>query len=85
MNPEAWEQLLKVVEILIIPFGLYMVRVLTMIQKEVSDLKTVLIGIDGKNGIRSRVIRMERRVEKLALAQAHRHGEETDEEDDEDV
>ena len=84
MNPVAWEQLLKVVEVLIIPFGLYMVRVLTTIQKEVSDLKTVLIGIDGKNGIRSRVIRMERKVERLALAQANRHGE-SPLEDDEDV
>ena len=84
MNPVAWEQLLKVVEVLIIPFGLYMVRVLTAIQKEVSDLKTVLIGIDGKNGIRSRMIRVERRVERLAVAQAHRHGEDA-EEDDEDV
>lgn len=84
MNLVAWEQLLKVVEVLIIPFGLYMVRVLTTIQKEVSDLKTVLIGIDGRNGIRSRVIRMERKVERLALAQANRYGE-SPLEDDEDV
>lgn len=81
MNPVAWEQLLRLVEILIIPFGIWVVKMLSMIQKEVSELKTVLIGIDGKNGIRSRVIRVERKVERLSLQQAQRHGEEDDEEE----
>ena len=75
MNAEAWGNLVRVVEILIVPFVLWVVKTLTAIQREVSDLKTVLIGIDGKNGIRSRVIRVERRVERLSAAQAHRHGE----------
>ena len=82
MNTIAWEQLLRVIEVLIIPFGLWMLKLLTAIQKEVSDLKTVLIGIDGKNGIRSRVIRVERRVERLSIAQAQRHGEDRDEDDE---
>lgn len=76
MNPETWQNLIKIIEVLVVPFGLYVIKTLTSIQREVSDLKTVLIGIDGKNGIRSRVIRMERRVERLSAAQAHRHGEE---------
>lgn len=82
MNTIAWEQLLRVIEVLIIPFGLWMLKLLTEIQKEVSDLKTVLIGIDGKNGIRSRVVRVERRVERLSIAQAQRHGEDHDEDDE---
>lgn len=67
MNPVAWEQLLRVVEVLIIPFGLWMVKTLNSIQKEVTELKTVLIGVDGKNGIRSRVIYVERQVQRLAV------------------
>ncbi len=81
MNQESWHNLFKIVEILIVPFALYIIKTLTSIQREVSDLKTVLIGIDGKNGIRSRVIRMERRVERLSAAQAHRHGEQDDDEE----
>lgn len=82
MNADAWGQLVRVVEILIVPFVLWVVKTLTAIQREVSDLKTVLIGIDGKNGIRSRVIRVERRVERLSAAQAHRHGEDASDDDE---
>lgn len=82
MNADAWGQLVRVVEILIVPFVLWVVKTLTTIQREVSDLKTVLIGIDGKNGIRSRVIRVERRVERLSAAQAHRHGEDASDDDE---
>ena len=82
MNADAWGQLVRVVEILIVPFVLWVVKTLTAIQREVSDLKTVLIGIDGKNGIRSRVIRVERRVERLSAAQAHRHGEDVSDDDE---
>lgn len=82
MTSDTWGQLLKLVEILVVPFALYVVKTLTTIQKEVSDLKTVLIGIDGKNGIRSRVIRMERKVERLALQQAQRYGDEMGDDDE---
>lgn len=82
MNAETWQNLIKILEILIVPFFLWVIKTLTTIQRELSDLKTVLIGIDGKNGIRSRVIRMERRVERLSAAQAHRHGEENDDDED---
>lgn len=58
-----WEQFIKLLEITLLPFGVYIVKTLSSIQKEVSDLKTVLIGIDGKNGIRSRVVRIERRLD----------------------
>lgn len=82
MNADAWGQLVRVVEILVVPFVLWVVKTLTAIQREVSDLKTVLIGIDGKNGIRSRVIRVERRVERLSAAQVHRHGEDASDDDE---
>lgn len=82
MNAEAWQDVIRVIELLILPFTIYIVKTLTAIQREVSDLKTVLIGIDGKNGIRSRVIRMERRVERLSAAQAHRHGEEDNDDEE---
>lgn len=82
MNQEAWHNLFKIIELLIVPFGIYIVKTLSNLLKDISDLKTVLIGIDGKNGIRSRVIRMERRIERLSAAQAHRHGEENDDDEE---
>jgi hypothetical protein len=42
---------------------------------EISTLKTILIGTDGRNGIRSRVRRLERRQEQTALLLASLHGE----------
>ena len=67
MSTELWEQLVKLVEVLIIPFSVWLVKTLAAIQKETTELKTVLIGVDGKNGIRSRVIRIERKLENLPV------------------
>ena len=39
--------------------------------EKLTKLETILIGADGKNGIRSRVRRLERKVERLNLQFAH--------------
>jgi hypothetical protein len=44
-------------------------------QNEVNKVSTILIGADGKNGLRSRIRRLEVKVDQLALQQAARHGE----------
>jgi len=86
--------IMKLVEFLLLPFAWYVIKrldalseTIKTISKDTGDLKTILIGVDGKNGIRSRVIRLERRVETLSLQQATRHGENNiiAQEDDEDV
>lgn len=74
--------LFKLVELLILPFAYYLIKRLdnmaAAIEKSNStsnELKTILIGADGKNGIRSRVMRLEKKVSNLSLLQAARHGE----------
>lgn len=76
--------LFKLVELLLIPFAYYVIKRLDTVAEKVNDthgttqeLKTILIGADGKNGIRSRVVRLERKVSNLSLQQAARHGETT--------
>lgn len=64
-----------VVEVLVIPLGAYIVTTLKANSEELKVLRTVLIGVDGKNGMRSRMGRLEKKVERLALLQAARHGE----------
>ena len=56
-----WDVLIKTVELLVLPFCVYVLRTLSILQAEVRSVKEALIGIDGKNGIRSRVERIERR------------------------
>lgn len=66
MNAESSEliaSLFKLVEVGVIPIVGYGVKKLTEISKELTELRTALIGIDGKNGIRSRLIHLERRFE----------------------
>jgi len=43
-----------------------------LVDGKVDKVNTTLIGQDGKNGLRSRVVRMESRVENIALAIASR-------------
>ena len=81
MNAQ-FDALLKIVELLFIPFGVYVVRGLQAVVSEVRSVKEALIGVDGKNGIRSRVEKLETVVEDLRFAvarlsakQAIRHGE----------
>ena len=75
--------LFKFVELLLLPFAWHIIKRLdalaetsTTLASDSRELKTILIGTDGKNGIRSRVMRLERRVENLSIRQASRHGEE---------
>ena len=78
MNETQIEGLKNIVEFLILPFALYIVRKLDELSKKVNELSVVLIGVDGKNGIRSRVIRVERRIERLHIAKGIQLGEEDD-------
>lgn len=71
----TWEVVKTVIEVAVIPFGLWIVNTLRLALEELRTLRTVLIGVDGKNGMRSRLRRLERRVEHLSLQQAARHGE----------
>lgn len=89
-SPDSWDIALKFLEILLVPFVAYVIRALSNINEELRTLRTVLIGADGKNGLRSRFRRMENKVDRLALAQAARHEEaslaahhDTDEEEEE--
>ena len=76
----------KIIELLILPFAWYIIKKLEAVVSTAHDLRTILIGVDGRNGIRSRVMRLERKVSNLALQQAARYSEvqldETEEEDE---
>jgi hypothetical protein len=80
----TWDIIKTVIEIAVIPFGAWIVNNLRLALEELRTLRTVLIGVDGKNGMRSRLRRLERRVEHLTLQQAARHGEAHEPVDDED-
>lgn len=80
----TWELIKTVVEVAVIPFSLWIVNTLRLALEELRTLRTVLIGVDGKNGMRSRLRRLEKRVEALALQQAARHGEVVEFDDSED-
>lgn len=71
----TWEIVKTAIEVAVIPFSLWIVNTLRLALEELRTLRTVLIGVDGKNGMRSRLRRLERRVENLSLQQAARHGE----------
>lgn len=80
----AWELAKTVIEVAVIPFGLWTAKTLHLALQELRTLRTVLIGVDGKNGMRSRLRRLEKRVEQLTIQQAARHGEAIDFDDDGD-
>lgn len=80
----TWDIIKTVIEIAVIPFGAWIVNNLRLALEELRTLRTVLIGVDGKNGMRSRLRRLERRVEHLTLQQAARHGEAIELSEDED-
>ena len=63
------ENFTNIVEVFIAPLVLYFAREMSLLKDKVStlsgqlsELRTVLVGIDGKNGIRSRVIRIEKNL-----------------------
>ena len=80
------DSVFKIIELLILPFAWRIIKKLEAVVSTVQDLRTILIGVDGRNGIRSRVMRLERKVSNLALQQAARYSEvqldETEEEDE---
>ena len=80
----AWDIIKTVIEIAVIPFGAWIINNLRLALEELKTLRTVLIGVDGKNGMRSRLRRLERRVEHLTLQQVARHGEAIELPEDED-
>ena len=76
----------RLVEAVILPLSLYIANKISSLERKVDKVDTVLIGVDGKNGLRSRIRRLEVKVDKLSLLQAARHGEVPDiyDKDDED-
>jgi hypothetical protein len=89
---EVSETVKWIITAIVVPFLGYLSRKITKIddkivsiESKVDTANTTLIGQDGKNGLRSRFIKMETKVENLALAVASRgvvvRQPETDEED----
>lgn len=69
-----------VVTAIIVPFLGYLAKKIAdidakivSVETKVDTANTTLVGQDGKNGLRSRVIRMESKVENLGLALAARN------------
>ena len=54
-----FDAIVKVVELAIIPYCAWVVKTLNEVRSECRSLKEALIGMDGKNGIRSRVEKIE--------------------------
>lgn len=59
-----------VIQILIIPFCIYVVTSLRKVEKKVDTVNQTLVGQDGKNGLLSRVRRLEKLMENLRLGLA---------------
>lgn len=78
-SQELWEFLFKAIEFGIIPFIGYVVKKLSDISEELKALRTTLIGIDGKNGIRSRLNRLERKIENHLERRPENYSRNTDE------
>lgn len=79
---EAFDAFFRIVETILVPGIVYLGtrinnvdRKIDGVRSKVDKVDTVLIGPDGRNGIRSRIRRLESKVEHLALQQAARHGE----------
>ena len=75
MTPEhLFDLAIKLIELGIVPFAAYVIKAIAKINSKVDTISTVLIGADGKNGMRSRFRRIENKVETLNLAYASRFG-----------
>lgn len=71
---QLFDGIFKLVEILVVPLLWKIYTTLSEISDkqalqagEINNVKTILIGTDGKNGMRSRVRRLERRQEQTGL------------------
>lgn len=62
MDQNTWEIIIKIFEVALLPFALWVVRTLNAMLVEIKELRVVLIGVDGKNGLRSRVRRIEKKL-----------------------
>ncbi len=65
----SWEVVKTIVQVLVIPFCVYLVNELKNTNKRIDDfrqefgeIKAILIGVGGKNGLRSRIRRIERKL-----------------------
>lgn len=67
--------LVRVIEVVLVPILWKVYAALSGLTTQVGELRTVLIGSDGKDGIRSRVRRLEVRQERIALFIASQGGE----------
>ena len=95
--------IMSLIELIIIPIVIYIVNKLNQSAKSLVEtnvkiqeistkggrIEAILIGVDGKNGLRSRIRRLEDKMDILSFAQGRRHGEPqmlfpTNDEDDED-
>lgn len=88
------DQIFRIIEILILPALWKIYTTLAEIQRrqfeqtnETTAVKNILIGVDGRNGIRSRVIQLERQQAKtnITLAKQFNHTPVDEDGDDDDV
>lgn len=80
--PEAFQIIFELIKLAVLPAIWYVTselkslnRTLDSLKQDTQKVETILIGADGKNGLRSRIRRLEIKVDHLAIAQAARHGE----------
>lgn len=81
----AWQDLIRIFEILLIPFAVWLVVTLNKILTQSKTTMQVLIGVEGGNGrdgLIYRIEKLEKSVRRLELMQVQRHSELPPEEDD---
>jgi len=66
-SKETIETIYRIVELVLIPLLWKIYQAIDKLKEETSTLKTILIGVDGKNGIRSRVLRLEKSQHQTAI------------------
>lgn len=66
------------VSAILIPLGIWIIRTLLEVEKAVVQVRTVLIGIDGQNGIRSQIRAVSEQQDvhehRITLLEAHHGG-----------
>ena len=80
-----WQDLIRIFEVLLIPFAVWLVVTLDKILTQSKTTMQVLIGVEGGNGrdgLIYRIEKLEKSVRRLELMQAQRYSELPPEEDD---
>lgn len=80
-----WQDLIRIFEVLLIPFAVWLVVTLDKILTQSKTTMQVLIGVEGGNGrdgLIYRIEKLEKSVRRLELMQVQRHSEPPPEEDD---